>query len=90
MKWRNELRRGQKVDFLNNKRLRIEANVLNVLSNNAVISILWGIQADNSIKSIYSPLVKPLSRYSFNYDDNEKNYFPFLEHKVFSIYSTFI
>ena len=40
MKWRNELRRGEKVDFLNNKRLRVEANVLNVLSNNAVIAIL--------------------------------------------------
>ena len=87
MKWRNELRRGQKVDFLNNKRLWVEANVLNVLSNNAVIAVLGGIQGDNSIKSIYSPLIKPLSRYSFNYDENEKNYFPFLEHN--SLYSLF-
>ena len=53
MKWRNELRRGQKVDFLNNKRLFVEANALiYILSNNAVIAVLVGIQGDNSIKSI--------------------------------------
>ena len=75
MKWRNELMRGKKVDFLNNKRLWVESNVLNVLSNNAVISVLGTQPGDNAIKSIYSPLIRPFPTFSFKFEETEQNYF---------------
>ena len=78
MNWRNELKRGKKIDFLNNRRLWVEADVLNVLSNNAIISVIGGVQGDNIIRSIYSPLIRPISTFSYKYEESEKNYFCFL------------
>ena len=78
MKWRNEIKRGDKVDFLNNMRLWVEADIINVLNNNVVLNPLGGVQGDNTIRSIYTPLIKPLHSFSFKYDETEMNYFPFL------------
>ena len=84
MDWRKELKRGEKIDFFNNRRLWVEADLLNVISNNAVISPLGGPQGDNAIRSIYSPLIRPLNTFSFKYDENEKNYFPLLYYNSYS------
>ena len=75
MNWRKELKRGMKVDFLNNRRLWVESNVLNVLSNNAVVSVLGAQPGDNAIKSIYSPLIRPFPTFSFKFEETEQNYF---------------
>ena len=83
MKWRNDLSRGMKIDFLNNRRLWVEATVLNVLSNNAVIWPLGAQQGDNAIRSIYSPLIRPLSTFSFKYDELEQNYFQYLYYNTY-------
>ena len=80
MNWRDGLKRGDKLDFLNNKRYWVEADMINVLNNNAVISVLGGAQGDNIIRHIYSPLIKPLSTFSFKYEESEKLYFPFIEY----------
>ena len=87
MNWRNELKRGKKIDFLNNRRLWVEADVLNVLSNNAIISVIGGVQGDNIIRSIYSPLIRPISTFSYKYEESEKNYFCFLHFN--SLFSKF-
>ena len=78
MDWRNKLERGSKVDFLNNKRIWVEGNLLNVLSDNAVISSLGAAQGDHAIRNIYSPLIKPPLTYSFKYEEFEKRCFNYL------------
>lgn len=83
IKWRNELSTGMKIDFFNNRRYWVEANVLNVLGNNAVIWSLGTQQGDNNIRSIYSPLIRPFSTFSFKYDEFEKNYFQHLYYNTY-------
>ena len=75
MNWRDKLQRGDKVDILNNKRVWVEGNLLNVLSKNAVISSLGSAQGDHSIRNIYSPLFRPPSTFCFQYEEFEKKCF---------------
>ena len=84
IKWRSELKRGDKIDCFNNRKNWVEADILNVLNNNAVFSPLGSSQGDNSIVSIYSPLIRPLNTFSFKYDENEKDYFPLLFYNTLS------
>ena len=82
MKWREGLKGGDKIDFLNNKKLWVEADLKNVLNNNAIISPLGGVEGDNVIRSIFSPLIKPLNSFSIKFDESEINYFPFLNYNT--------
>ena len=83
IKWRKELSRGKKIDFLNNRRAWVEASIINVLSNNAVILALGAQQGDTCIRSIYSPLIRPLYTFSFKYDEMEQNYFQYLYYNTY-------
>ena len=87
IKWRNELKRGEKVDFFNNRKVWVEADILNVINYTAVISPLGTAQGDNTIRSIFTPLIRPLNTFSFKYEENEKNYFPLLFYNA--LYSKF-
>ena len=91
MKWREGLKGGDKIDFLNNKKLWVEADLKNVLNNNAIISPLGGVEGDNVIRSIFSPLIKPLNSFSIKFDESEINYFPFLNYNtLFSKFNYFL
>ena len=89
MNWRKSLQRGMKIDYLNNnKKLWVEANVLNVLCDNVVLLPLGNAQGDNEVENVYSPNIRPLNTFSFKYEENEKQYFPFLSfNSYFSSFS---
>ena len=85
--WRKNLKIGMKIDYLNNKKVWVEASVLNILSNNVVLWPLGNQKGDNDIESIFSPVIRPLNTFSLKYEKKEKQYFPFLTYNSF--YSTF-
>ena len=74
MKWRKELKKGEKIDFLNENKIWLEEEILNVFDNNISISVIGIEKEENIIKSIYSPLIRPLLTFSFQYKEDEKKY----------------
>jgi hypothetical protein len=75
MKWRDNLKPGDKIDFLTNNNQWIESEVTENISENE-INIDYIGQADDNLKLVYnkySPYIQPYLKYSYKYDEDEMN-----------------
>ena len=75
MKWRDNLKPGDKIDFLTNNNQWIESEVTENISENE-INIDYIGQADDNLKLVYnkySPYIQPHLKYSYKYDEDEMN-----------------
>ena len=73
MIWRNNLKVGDKVDYLTSYNNWVEGYVQEVNSNGDVlINALGEVQQNNFLKR-YSPFIQPLLKFSFEYEPEEKN-----------------
>ena len=75
LEWRNNLKEGDKIDFLNVNLNWVEAKVLEINDNNEISIDALG-QKDNIIKNInrYSPFIQPYLKNSFKFDFEDLNF----------------
>ena len=92
MIWRNNLKIGDKVDFLNSNKNWVEGYVKEIDSNGDVsIDALGEIDPKIIFLKKYSPFIQPLLKYSFPYEPEEKNSIILLEKNLeFQKYYYFI
>ena len=75
LEWRNNLKEGDKLDFLNVNLNWVEAKVIEINANNEISIDSLG-QKDNIIKNInrYSPFIQPYLKNSFKFDFEDLNF----------------
>ena len=80
MNWRENLKPGDKLDFLNGYNNWVEATVKEMLSEKLINIETFG-QNDNqkNIYNVYSPYIQPHLKYSFKYEPDEMNCLALLE-----------
>ena len=79
MVWRNNLKKGDILDYLNDKNNWIEAKVEEVKSGTDVSLNTFGQQENKKIiVNKYSPYIQPYSKFSFEYEEDEMNCLAFL------------
>jgi hypothetical protein len=80
MTWRNNLKEGDKVDYLTSNKNWVEGYVKEVNANSEVcIHAIGEIDQNVVFLKKYSPFIQPLLKYSFKYDQDEINCLKLLE-----------
>ena len=74
MNWRNNLQKGMKIDFLNEKKNWVEAEIVEKTKSDSVVLTEIGGN-EKYTKQILSPFIKPLLTFSFPFEKNEINEF---------------
>ena len=92
MTWRNNLKEGDKVDYLTSNKNWVEGYVKEVNANSEVcIHAIGEIDQNVVFLKKYSPFIQPLLKYSFKYDQDEINCLKLLEiNQDFQKYNYFV
>ena len=84
MKWRNELKLGDKVDYLTATKNWVEGEVKQVQGNDQIYIKAYGdFSEEVNFLHRYSPFIQPLLKYSLKVDEDEKNYLNVLEDNTY-------
>ena len=79
MAWRNNLKKGDILDYLNDKNNWIEAKVEDVVSDTELSLSTFGQQENTKITvNKYSPYIQPYLKFSFEYEEDEMNCLAFI------------
>ena len=79
MAWRNNLKKGDILDYLNDKNNWIEAKVEDTISDTELSLSTFGQQENTKIVvNKYSPYIQPYLKYSFEYEEDEMNCLAFI------------
>ena len=79
MAWRNNLKKGDILDYLNDKNNWIEAKVEDVISDTELSLSTFGQQENTKITvNKYSPYIQPYLKFSFEYEEDEMNCLAFI------------
>ena len=80
MNWRNNLKVGDKVDYLTSNKNWVEGSVKEINEKGEIsINALGEIDQNIVFLKKYSPFIQPLLKYSFKYDQDEINCITLLE-----------
>ena len=74
MTWRNNLKVGDKLDFLTHNRNWVEATVKTIISDKEIS--IHCLEQPSNVKNIinkYSPFIQPYLKYSFKFEEDELN-----------------
>ena len=78
--WRENLKDGDKIDFLNLGKNWVESKIINVgISIMEISSIGENNKISSRVVKKLTPAIQPLLKYSYSYNENEINDFAFLE-----------
>ena len=80
MIWRDNLKKGDKLDFLNDNNNWVEAEIKEIISEKEISLSTFGQLDDNKIiLNKYSPFIQPYLKCSFKYEPEEMNCLALLE-----------
>ena len=89
MTWRDNLKPGDKVDFLTEKNNWVEATVKEIMPEDKIKIDTFGEYDESKlIYSKYSPFIQPYLKFSFKYEQDEDNCIALLDQKAdFSLFT---
>ena len=89
MTWRDNLKPGDKVDFLTEKNNWVEATVKEIIPEDKIKIDTFGEYDESKlIYSKYSPFIQPYLKFSFKYEQDEDNCIALLDQKAdFSLFT---
>ena len=79
MNWRNNLKEGDKLDFLNTNKYWIEATVKEIINDTEIGISTREREGVTLIMNKYSPFVQPYLKYSFKFQEDEATCIALLE-----------
>ena len=80
MNWRNNLKEGDKVDYLTSNKNWVEGTIKEINSNGEIsVKAYSEIEQNIGFFKKYSPFIQPLLKYSFKYEPEEINCLNLLE-----------